>query len=367
MKREYQFLLGGVALGIVVALVAWGVICLLKSSGGHSERYHHRSSEDDVMRDGGVLAEVRERGFIRCGVGEGLPGFGYPDASGVYVGFDVDFCHAMAAAVFGDKSKIKPEPISAPQRFAAMQAGRADVLSRNTTWTLTRDTSAELNFALVTFYDGQGFMVPKALGKNSARELGGSSVCVQSGTTTELNLADFFRLNGLDFEPVVFESLDETRATFLAGRCDAYTTDMSGIVATLQTFPNPDDYIVLPETISKEPLGPSVLQGDDEWFDIARWTGFALVAAEELGISSRNVDQMLNSDDPKVKRLLGESGGLGEGMGLDNRWAYNIIKQVGNYGEIFDRHLGPNTPINLSRGLNDLWTRGGLMYSPPFR
>lgn len=365
LKREYLFFLGGIASAVVVALVLCWAVCPHKPSGGHDAM-----SGDAMMgsesASGKVLAAIRDRGFIRCGVGEGLPGFGYPNAAGQYVGFDVDFCHALSAAVFGDKDKIKPIPINAAQRFTAMQAGRADVLSRNTTWTLTRDTSAELNFALVTFYDGQGFMVPRALGKSSAHELGGSSVCVQSGTTTELNLADFFRSSNLEFESVVFDNLDETRTAFRTGRCDAYTTDISGIAATRQSFPNPQDYVVFPERISKEPLGPSVLRGDDLWFDIVRWTGFALIGAEELGITSQNVDQQLSSSDPRIQRLLGVTGELGKKMGLDKRWAYNIIKQVGNYGEIFEQHLGPETSLGLERGLNDLWTRGGLMYAPPF-
>ncbi|MDX1655113.1 MAG: amino acid ABC transporter substrate-binding protein [Candidatus Competibacteraceae bacterium] len=313
-----------------------------------------------------ALDAIKKRGNIKCGVNTGLPGFSNPDSEGNWTGLDVDVCRAIAAAMFDDPSRVEYVPLSAQQRFTALQSGEIDVLSRNTTWTQTRDTSLGLDFAPVTFYDGQGFMVPKELGVTSAKELDGATVCVQPGTTTELNLADYFRANDMDFQPVVIEKFDEVNNAFFAGRCDVYTTDRSGLAAIrTQLASNPDDYVILPESISKEPLGPAVRHGDNEWFDIVKWTVFAMIEAEELGISSENVDEMLKSDSPSVKRFLGVTPGMGENLGLDDKWAYNIIKHIGNYGEVFQRNVGQ--PLGLDRGLNALWTEGGLMYAMPIR
>ena len=317
---------------------------------------------------GPTLNAVKQKGFVQCGVNTGLPGFSNPDSQGNWTGLDVDVCRAVAAAIFGDAKAVRFTPLSAQQRFTALQSGEIDILSRNTTWTLTRDTSLGLNFAPTTFYDGQGFMVPKALGVSSAAELNGATVCVQPGTTTELNLADYFRGKGMQFQPVVIESFDEVNAAFFSGRCDVYTTDASGMASIRSTLaPNPDDYIILPELISKEPLGPAVRHGDDEFFDIVKWTVYATVEAEEKGINSGNVDEMLKSPDPTVQRLLGSNPGMGQALGLDEKWAYNVIKTVGNYGEIFERNVGVKTPLKLERGPNALWTNGGLMYAPPVR
>ncbi|MBX6368226.1 MAG: amino acid ABC transporter substrate-binding protein [Rhodospirillales bacterium] len=317
---------------------------------------------------GPTLDKVKGQGMIVCGVSTGLAGFSLADSQGKFTGLDVDYCRALAAAVLGDANKVKFAPLSAQQRFTALQSGEVDLLSRNTTWTLQRDTQLGLNFAPTMYYDGQGFMVPKKLGVKSAKELNGATVCVQPGTTTELNLADFFRANKMQFKPVVIEKLDEVESAFFSGRCDAYTTDASGLAATrVSKAPNPDDYVILPEIISKEPLAPAVRHGDDEWFDIVKWTVYALIEAEEKGVTSKNVDEMLKSDDPNVKRLLGVTPGMGKSLGLDEKWAYNAIKQVGNYGEIFDRNVGKNSPLKLERGLNDLWTRGGLQYAMPIR
>ncbi|HSS63500.1 MAG TPA: amino acid ABC transporter substrate-binding protein [Gammaproteobacteria bacterium] len=318
---------------------------------------------------GPTLDAVKERDSVRCGVNTGLAGFSIADSQGKWTGLDVDYCRALAAAVLGDASKISFVPLSAQQRFTALQSGEIDVLSRNTTWTLTRDASLGIQFAGVTFYDGQGFMVPADLGVTSAKQLSGASVCVQTGTTTELNLADYFRANNMQFTPVVFEGLEESLSAFFAGRCQVYTTDKSGLASIRSVdAPNPDDYLILPETISKEPLGPSVRRGDDEWFAIAKWVVFGLLEAEEKGVTSANVDQMkANSDSPTVKRLLGTSGEMGQLLGLDSEWAYRMIKQVGNYGEIYARNVGPETPLKLERGLNALWVDGGLMYAMPVR
>ncbi len=317
---------------------------------------------------GETFDAVKEKGFVQCGVNAGgLPGFANTDSEGTFVGLDIDFCRAVAAAVFGDAEAVRYTPLSAQQRFTALQSGEIDVLIRNTTWTTTRDTSLGLNFTGVNFYDGQGFMVPTNLGVTSAMELDGATVCVQPGTTTELNLADFFRANAMSFEPVVIEKLDEVVEAYVQGRCDVYTTDASGIASTRSTFTNPEEHLILPELISKEPLGPSVRHGDDQWFDVVKWVGFALLEAEEKGITAANVDAMLESTDPTIQRLLGVDAGMGEALGLEENWAYNAIKQVGNYGEIFERHVGVETPLGLSRGLNALWTDGGLMYAPPIR
>ncbi len=322
-----------------------------------------------VAHAGPTLDAIKDRGQIRCGVNTGLAGFSIPDAQGNWTGLDVDYCRAVAAALFGDANAVDFIPLNAQQRFTALQSGEVDMLSRNTTWTLTRDASLGLHFTGVTFYDGQGFMVPKELGVTSARELDGAEVCVQPGTTTELNLADYFRATGMEFTAVVIEGFEQSLETFFSGRCQVYTTDMSGLAAVIANdAPNPDDYMILPETISKEPLGPAVRRGDDEWFAIVKWVVYATIEAEEKEVTSANVDEMrANSADPTVQRLLGSSGNMGELIGLSQDWGYNVIKQVGNYGEIYERNVGPNTPLRLERGLNDLWTRGGLIYAMPVR
>ena len=314
-----------------------------------------------------TLDDVKDKGFIQCGVSQGLPGFSNPDDQGNWTGLDVDFCRAMAAAVFGDADAVKFTPLSAKERFTALQSGEVDILSRNTTWTMTRDTSLGLNFAGVTYYDGQGFMVRKGMNISSALELSGASVCTNTGTTTELNVADYFRANNMPYEIVAFEKADEVVQAYDAGRCDVYTTDASGLYAQRLKLTNPDDHVVLPEIISKEPLGPVVRQGDDQWFNITKWVYFAMLNAEEMGITSANVDEMRGSDNPAIKRLLGTEGNFGENIGLSNDWAFNAIKMVGNYGEIFDRNVGPDTPLGISRGQNALWSAGGLQYAPPVR
>ncbi|MGE3294799.1 MAG: amino acid ABC transporter substrate-binding protein, partial [Geminicoccaceae bacterium] len=296
------------------------------------------------------------------------PGFAEVDANNNWTGLDVDVCRALAAALFGDATKVKYTPLNAKERFTALQSGEIDVLSRNTTWTSSRDSALGLNFTGVNYYDGQGFMAKKDLGVSSAKELDGASVCVQAGTTTELNLADYFRANGMQYTPVVFENNDEVNKAYEAGRCDVLTTDRSGLYATRVKLANPDDHIILPEVISKEPLGPAVRQGDDEWFDIVKWTLFAMIQAEEFGITSGNVEQVKGeTQNPDIQRFLGVIEEKGKELGLPNDFAVQIVSQVGNYGESFERNLGPNTPLKIDRGLNALWTDGGLMYSPPFR
>ena len=314
-----------------------------------------------------TLDDVKAKGFVQCGVSQGLPGFSNPDSAGNWTGIDVDLCRGVAAAVFGDATKVKYTPLSAKERFTALQSGEIDVLSRNTTWTATRDTTLGLNFAGVNYYDGQGFMVRKDLNVSSALELSGASICTNTGTTTELNVSDYFRANKLEYELVAFEKADEVVAAYDAGRCDVYTTDQSGLYAQRLKLTNPADHVVLPEIISKEPLGPVVRQGDDQWFNLVKWTHFAMVNAEELGITSANADEMRNSDNPAIKRVLGTEGEFGSALGVSNDWAYNIIKQVGNYGEAFDRNVGPDTPLAISRGVNALWTDNGLQYAPPIR
>ena len=320
-----------------------------------------------AVHAGDTLDAITERGELACGVSTGLAGFSFPDNEGRWSGLDVDICRAIAAALFGDSERVSFRPLSAQQRFVALQSGEVDLLSRNTTFTLTRDTSVGLNFGPVAFYDGQGFMVPADLGVSAASELDGASVCVQTGTTTELNLADFFRSNGMQFEPVVFEAFDEVVGAFFAGRCDAYTSDSSNMASVRTTAPNPADYVILPDLISKEPLAPATRHGDAEWDDVVRWVVHALIQAEESGVTSANAAAMRDSNDPTVKRLLGTTPGFGEALGLDEAWAYNAISAVGNYGEIFARNVGPDTPLGLERGLNALWTDGGLMYAPPAR
>jgi general L-amino acid transport system substrate-binding protein len=317
---------------------------------------------------GPTFDKVKQAGTMVCGVNTGLAGFGQPDSQGRYSGFDVDICKAIAAAVLGDPEKVKYVPLTAQQRFTALQSGEIDILSRNTTATLQRDAELGLNFAPVVFYDGQGFMVPTKLNVKSAKELNGATVCVQPGTTTELNLADYFRANNMQFKPLVIEKLDEVVAAYLSGRCDVITTDRSGLAAirTGRT-PNPDDHVILPETISKEPLAPAVRQGDDQWANVVRWVIYALIEAEEKGITSKNLDEKAKSENPEIKRLLGVTPGMGKALGLDEKWAHNAIRSVGNYGEIFDRNVGKDSPLKLDRGVNNLWTNGGLMYAIPIR
>ncbi len=313
------------------------------------------------------LDAVKKKGFIQAGVNGGVFGFGMPDNKGVWKGLDVDTARAVAVAVFGDASKVKFTPLTAQQRFTALQSGEIDMLMRNATRTLSRETQLGLNFVSVNYYDGQGFMVPKKLGLKSAKELGGATVCVLPGTTTEQNAADYFRSNKMDWTPVVIESTTELAKTFFAGRCDVLTSDASQLAGTRTIAPNPDDYELLPEIISKEPLAPVVRHGDDQWRDIVDFSVLAMINAEELGINSKNIDTKLKSKDPMVQRFLGVIEGNGKSLGLDEKWAYNIIKQIGNYGEVFERNVGVNTALGLKRGLNALWTNGGLLYSPPFK
>ncbi|MBL0899265.1 MAG: amino acid ABC transporter substrate-binding protein [Reyranella sp.] len=317
------------------------------------------------------LDAAKARGSINCGVGTGTAGFMLANSQGKWVGLNVDICRAIAAAIFGDAEKVKYVPLTSQQRFTALQSGEVDVLSNNTTYTLTRDTALGLEFTGITYYDGQGFMVPKKLGIKSAKELNGATVCVAPGTTTELNLADYFRANKMTFKPVVIEKADEIRAAFFAGRCDVYTTDASALAAVrVANTPAPltaDDFVILPEIISKEPLGPVVRHGDNQFADIVRWALYAMVEAEEYGITSKNVDEMLKSDNPSIKRILGVTPGMGKALGVDEKWVYNIVKQVGNYGESFDRNVGAGSPLKIARGQNELWTKGGLQYAPPIR
>jgi general L-amino acid transport system substrate-binding protein len=318
-----------------------------------------------------TLDDVKARGMLKCGVNTGLAGFAAPNDKGEFAGFDVDYCKAIAAAIFNDPSKVEYTPTSAKDRFEVLANGTVDVLSRNTTWTLSRDTTLKFNFAGVNYYDGQGFMInaKKIPGVNSALQLSGASVCVQTGTTTELNLADYFKTNNLDYNPVVFEKLDEVNAAYDSGRCDVYTTDQSGLYAIRLGLTAPDDHVVLPEIISKEPLGPLVRHGDDQWFDLVKWTTNALVIAEELGITQANVEEMKNSPNPEIKRVLGQetNSKFGTDLGLGEDWVVNIIKAVGNYGEIFERNIGSGSQLKISRGINALWSKGGLQYAPPIR
>ena len=316
-----------------------------------------------------TLDDVKARGSLNCGVTTGLVGFAAPDANGVWEGFDVGICRAVAAAIFGDPTAVEFVPTTGQTRFTALASGEIDLLARNTTWTFSRDTDLKFEFVGVNYYDGQGFMVPKDLGVSSAKDLDGATVCIQTGTTTELNLADFFRTNNISYEPVPIETNAEGRQQYLAGACDVYTTDASGLAATRSTFEAPNDHTLLPEIISKEPLGPLVRHGDSEWGDIARWTLNALVSAEELGVTSSNIAELAAAptNNPEVNRLLGTEGQLGSMIGLDANWAANAIAAGGNYGELFEKNIGESTPIGLARGLNAMWTEGGLIYSPPFR
>jgi len=312
-----------------------------------------------------TLEAVQKKGFVQCGVNTGVAGFSAPDSKGVFRGIDVDLCRGVAAAVFGDSSKVRYTPLTAQQRFTALQSGEIDILARNTTWTITRDTSLGLNFVGVNYYDGQGFMAHAKLKVKSAKQLNGATVCVQPGTTTELNLSDYFRSNKMTFKPVVIEKLDEVLNAYFAGRCDVFTTDHSGLIALRASrAPKPDEHVILPEIISKEPLGPAVRHGDDRWFDIVKWTLFAMIEGEEMNLSSKNIDQAMSSKDPGVMRFVGATGDIGKMLGIDNKWAFNVIKQVGNYGESFNTNL---TPLGFERGLNRLWNQGGILYAPPIR
>ncbi len=311
-----------------------------------------------------TLENIKKAGVLKCGVSQGLPGFSNPDNKGAWTGIDVDYCKALAAAILGDAKKVKYVPLSAKVRFTALQSGEIDVLSRNTTWTFTRDTGLGLNFVGVLYYDGQGFMVRKKLGVKSAKQLSGAAVCTNTGTTTELNVSDYFRSNGLKYKVVAFEKADEVVAAYDAGRCDVYTTDRSGLAAQRTKLKNPAAHVVLPEIISKEPLGPLVRQGDDKFFNIAKWVLNALLTAEELGVTSGNAGAMMKSKNPEIRRLLGSEGNLGAKIGLDKEWAARAIKAVGNYAEMYKRNV---TPLGLARGVNKLWSNGGLLYSPPFR
>lgn len=316
---------------------------------------------------GATLQTIKGRGQLICGSNDQVPGFGSVDSSGQTVGFDIDFCKALAAAIFGDPSKVTFRPLTAQERFTAVQSGEVDVLIRNTTWTLTRDTVNGLDFAPTNFYDGQGMMVRKSENITSLEQLNGATICVQSGTTTELNLADSFRARGLEFTPAVFEDANGTMGAYDAGQCDAVTTDKSGLASRRLSLQKPDDHIILDATLSKEPLAPSVLQGDPQWHDIVSWVVYGLMNAEEYGVTQANIEEMKSSEDPNVRRLLGVEGELGAGLGLDNDFMVDVITAVGNYGEIYNRHLGPDTPVNIPRGPNALYTEGGLIYGIPFR
>jgi general L-amino acid transport system substrate-binding protein len=314
-----------------------------------------------------TLKTIKERGMLSCGVNTGLPGFSAPDDKGNWAGLDVDICRAIAAAVFNDPSKVKFLPLSAKDRFTALQSGEIDVLSRNTTWTLSRDTSLGANFAGVNYYDGQGFLVKKSLNVNSALELNSAQVCVATGTTTEQNLADYFKGNNMKYEVIAFATAEETVKTYESGRCNVFSSDVSQLYAERLKLSNPADHVVLPEVISKEPLGPMVRHGDDQWFDIVKWTLFAMIAAEELGVTQKNVDEMARSDKPDLRRAFGTEGNLGEQLGLTKDWVLRIIKAVGNYGESFDRNVGAGSKLGIARGLNQLWNKGGIQYAPPIR
>ncbi|MFF7706021.1 transporter substrate-binding domain-containing protein [Pseudomonas sp. NPDC007930] len=317
---------------------------------------------------GATLDAVKKKGFVQCGVSDGLPGFSVPDASGKIVGIDADVCRAVAAAVFGDATKVKFSQLNAKERFTALQSGEIDVLSRNTTWTSSRDAGMGLIFAGVTYYDGQGFLVNKKLGVSSAKELDGATICIQAGTTTELNVSDYFRANGLKYTPITFETSDESAKSLEGGRCDVLTSDQSQLYAQRSKLSKPDDYVVMKEVISKEPLGPVVRKGDDEWLNVVKWSLFALVDAEEAGITSKNVEDMVKSStNPDVRRMLGADGEFGKDLQLPKDWMVQIVKQVGNYGEVFERNLGKTTPLQIDRGLNALWKNGGLQYAPPVR
>lgn len=314
-----------------------------------------------------TFEDTVSRGAVQCGVSDGLPGFSAPDDDGNWQGLDVDVCRAVAAAVLGDAEAVNYISLNAVERFTALQSGEVDILSRNTTWTTTRDTTLGLNFTGVNFYDGQGFMVSRDLGISSADELDGASICIQSGTTTELNLADYFRANDMEFDPIVFDTSEQTVGGYQAGRCDVLTSDTSQLAALRIQLDDPEASVILTDVISKEPLGPVVRQGDDLWFNIVKWSLFAMINAEEYGVTSENAEEMLDSENPDVARLLGQDGNYGEGMGLEADWAYNIISQVGNYAESFERNVGMDSPLEIERGVNALWNDGGFQYAPPIR
>ena len=314
-----------------------------------------------------MLDTIKQRGSLNCGANGQLPGFGLPDAQGNWTGLDVDLCRAISAAIFNDASKVKFIPLTAKDRFTALQTGDVDVLIRNTTWTLLRDTQLGLNATGINYYDGQGFIVRKGLKVNSALELNDATICVQQGTTTELNLSDYFRANKMKLRSVTFATLDEAVRAYETDRCNAFTTDASGLYSVRLKLAKPDDHVVLPEIISKEPLGPFVRHGDDQWFDIVKWILFAMLNAEELNVTKANVEEQMKSDNPEVKRLLGTEDNFGERLGLTKDWVHRIVKQVGNYGEVFDRNVGQSSALKIARGLNALWTKGGIQYAPPIR
>ena len=341
----------GILLAIMIVLTGCGV----------------DKSKITIEKEIGLLETVKERGYLICGVNAGLPGFASEDDEGNWSGLDVDFCRAVSAAVFGDADKVEYIGLNSAQRFPTLASGSIDILSRNTTWTISRDVNLMFEFAGVSYYDGQGFLVPTDLGITSARGLDGAFVCIASETTSELNLNDYFAENNMAYKPIYVEGNKDAKAKLFAGECDVFTTDASGLASARAGADNPDDWVVLPEIISKEPLGPLVRQGDQEWEDVVRWTLFAMINAEEMGITSRNVDDLLASQSKEVKRLLGVEGYMGPMLGLGMKFGYNIIKQVGNYGESFTKHIGPGTPLNLERGLNNLWNNGGILYVPPFR
>ena len=358
-KKSYYF--------ILFYIVIMTIFLVLLACGGKQQVSQTKESvSSDIIKS--TLDIVKERGKIVCGVTTGVPGYAAPNSNNEWVGFDVDLCRAVSSAIFGDPDKVEYRPLTAKERFTALQSGEIDILSRVTTWTLTRDTELGLNFAGVNYYDGQGFIVTKKSGMSEISQLDGASICVQAGTTTELNLTDHFREKGFDFEILSFDKNEQAAAAFESGRCESFTSDQSQLAALRVRFANPDGYVVLSELISKEPLGPLVRHGDDQWFDIVKWSLLALINAEELNVYSSNVDSMLaGSNDPNVKRLLGTEGDMGKKLGLDNNWAYNIVSQIGNYGEIFDKHLGKDSPLQLSRGYNALWFNGGLQYGYPIR
>ena len=344
-------------------LLAFIIVLAIPVSGYFSDKENNIIIEKEI----GLLQTVKERGFLICGVNSGLPGFAAEDEEGNWSGLDVDFCRAVSAAVFGDADKVEYIGLNSAQRFPTLASKSIDILSRNTTWTISRDVNLMFEFAGVSYYDGQGFLIPTALGITSATQLDGAFVCITPETTSELNLNDYFAEQNMAYMPVYVEGNKDAKAKLFAGECDVFTTDASGLASARAGADNPEDWVVLPEIISKEPLGPLVRQGDQEWEDIVRWTLFAMINAEEMGITSKNVDLMLTSKSKEVKRLLGVEGYMGPMLGLGMKFGYNIIKQVGNYGESFDKHIGPGTPLNLERGLNNLWNNGGILYVPPFR
>ena len=346
-------------IGLVLAFI---IVLTIPVSG-----YFSKQESVVITKEYGLLQTVKERGYLICGVNAGLPGFSAADEEGNWTGLDVDFCRAVSAAVFGDADKVEYIGLNSAQRFPTLASRSIDILSRNTTWTISRDVNLMFEFAGVSYYDGQGFLVPVDLGITSATELDGAFVCITSETTSELNLNDYFAENNMQYKPIPVEGNKEAKAKLFASECDVFTTDASGLASARAGADNPEDWIVLPEIISKEPLGPLVRQGDQEWEDVVRWTLFAMINAEEMGITSKNVDEMLTSKSKEVKRLLGEDGYMGPMLGLGMKFGYNIIKQVGNYGESFNKNIGPGTPLNLERGLNNLWNNGGILYVPPFR